>query len=80
MPRWDPIRDLMQLQDRMNELFEDATQRRERQNKEATDDLERADWIPSADIYEQTEEYVVSIATRSRSRSRANVYCFRVFG
>ena len=57
MPHWDPIRDLMQLQDRMNQLFEDATQRRARERQR--DDIERADWVPVADVYEQPGEYVV---------------------
>ena len=60
MPHWDPIRDLMQLQDRMNDLFEDATQRRAKQN-EPRDNIERVDWVPVADVYEHAEEYVVAM-------------------
>jgi HSP20 family protein len=58
---WDPIRDLMLLQDRMNQLFEDATQRRTRARSETSDEMERADWTPVADIYEQPEQYVVAV-------------------
>lgn len=58
---WDPLRDLMQLQDRMNQLFEDATQRRTRARAEAGDEIERADWIPVADVYERPNEYVVAL-------------------
>lgn len=62
MPRhWDPIRDLMLLQDRMNALFEDATDRRARERSETAGDLERADWIPVADVYETAKEYVVAM-------------------
>ena len=62
MPRhWDPIRDLMLLQDRMNQLFEDATQRRARDQGATRDDIERADWIPVADIHELAEEYLVAV-------------------
>src|SRR5882672_4900155 len=62
MPRhWDPIRDLMLLQDRMNQLFEDATERRARERAETRDEIERADWIPVADVYERAEEYVVAM-------------------
>lgn len=62
MPRhWDPIRDLMLLQDRMNQLFEDATQRRARERTETRDEIERADWIPVADVHEHGEEYVVAV-------------------
>ena len=57
MPHWDPIRDLMMLQDRMNQLFEDATQRRARERQR--DDIERSDWVPVADVYEKPDEYVV---------------------
>ena len=58
---WDPIRDLMLLQDRMNQLFEDATERRAREGAEARDEIERADWIPVADVHESAEEYVVTV-------------------
>jgi HSP20 family protein len=58
---WDPLRDLMLLQDRMNRLFEDATERRARESAEARDEIERADWIPVADVYERANEYVVAL-------------------
>jgi HSP20 family protein len=62
MPRhWDPIRDLMLLQDRMNELFEDATDRRARERAETGVVIEQADWIPVADVYETAAEYVVAM-------------------
>lgn len=62
MPRhWDPIRDLMLLQDRMNALFEDATDRRARERSETAGEIERADWIPVADVYETATEYVVAM-------------------
>ena len=48
--QWNPLQDLMVLQDRMNRLFEDATQRRS-QAETASDEFERADWTPAADIY-----------------------------
>ena len=58
---WDPLRDLMLLQDRMNQLFEDATERRARESAEARDEIEHADWIPVADVYERPDEYVVAL-------------------
>ncbi len=62
MPRhWDPIRDLMLLQDRMNELFEDATTRRNRERPESEEGIERVDWIPIADVYERAGEYEVAL-------------------
>ncbi|MCU1264408.1 MAG: heat shock protein Hsp20 [Acidobacteria bacterium] len=62
MPRnWDPIRDLMLLQDRMNELFENATDRRARERSESGSEIAQADWIPVADVYERAAEFVVAM-------------------
>jgi len=59
--QWNPLQDLMHLQDRMNRLFEDATQRRVRSESRAGDPVERADWTPDADIYEAEENYLVAM-------------------
>ena len=59
--QWNPLQDLMHLQDRMNRLFEDATQRRVRSESKAGDPVERADWTPDADIYEAEENYLVAM-------------------
>ena len=57
--QWNPLQDLMVLQDRMNRLFEDATQRR---SQSASDDeFERADWTPAADIYETETGFLVAL-------------------
>lgn len=58
--QWNPLQDLMVLQDRMNRLFEDATQRRN-QETTAGDDFERADWTPAADIYETETGYLIAM-------------------
>lgn len=58
--QWNPLHDLMLLQDRMNRLFEDATQRRAQSN-EANDEFERADWTPAADIYETETGYTIAL-------------------
>jgi HSP20 family protein len=50
----------MVLQDRMNRLFEDATQRRN-QADGAGDEFERADWTPASDIYETESGYLIAI-------------------
>jgi len=60
MSQWNPLQDLMVLQDRMNRLFEDATQRRT-QSGETGDEFERADWTPVADIYETEAGYTIAI-------------------
>ncbi|HEY6806312.1 MAG TPA: Hsp20/alpha crystallin family protein [Pyrinomonadaceae bacterium] len=59
--QWNPLQDLMLLQDRMNRLFEDATDRRARQESNGRDDFERADWTPAADIYETESGYQIAI-------------------
>jgi HSP20 family protein len=56
---WDPIRDLVTLQERMNRLFEDATERRAHTDEE--NDIERADWAPAADVYNRENEYVIMV-------------------
>ena len=59
--RWDPLRDLVLLQDRMNQVFADATQHRARTRAEADSEIEPADWVPAADVYENAEDYLVAI-------------------
>lgn len=61
MSQWNPLQDLMVLQDRMNRLFEDATQRRTQTGGEGGDEFERADWTPAADIYETETGYSIAI-------------------
>ena len=56
--QWNPLQDLMVLQDRMNRLFEDATQRR---SQDTGDEFERADWTPAADIYETESGYTIAM-------------------
>ncbi|HEV7857325.1 MAG TPA: Hsp20/alpha crystallin family protein [Pyrinomonadaceae bacterium] len=61
---WDPIRDLVMLQDRMNRLFEDATQRRGARDSgegESEQEIEGTDWTPAADVYEKENAYVVAL-------------------
>src|SRR5689334_19690105 len=59
--QWNPLQDLMVLQDRMNRLFEDATQRRTQTDAGAEDEFERADWTPAADIYETEAGYLIAL-------------------
>lgn len=58
--QWNPLQDLMVLQDRMNRLFEDATQRRT-QADAAGDEFERADWTPASDIYESESGFLIAM-------------------
>ncbi|HEY0365173.1 MAG TPA: Hsp20/alpha crystallin family protein [Pyrinomonadaceae bacterium] len=59
--QWNPLQDLMVLQDRMNRLFEDATQRRNQADAGSGDEFERADWTPASDIYEAETGYLIAI-------------------
>jgi HSP20 family protein len=54
--RWDPLRDLMEFQERMNRLF-DATLVRTRREEV----LPRSTWTPSVDIYETRDEIVLNV-------------------
>src|SRR5215213_10282470 len=56
--RFNPVRDLFTLQDRMNRLFEEAAERRPRTGG---DEIERADWVPAADVYEDEREYTLAL-------------------
>lgn len=60
MAQWNPLHDLVSLQDRMNRLFEDASQRRAGE-PDAGDELEGADWYPAADVNESESEYTVAV-------------------
>lgn len=71
--QWNPLHDLMVLQDRMNRLFEDATHRRARGEAEANDEMESADWQPAADIYEAEGEYVIALDLPGIERSQLDI-------
>jgi HSP20 family protein len=58
--RFDPVRDLFTLQDRMNRLFEEAAERRSRAGEDEGE-IERADWVPAADVYEDEREYTLAL-------------------
>ncbi|MCK6552392.1 Hsp20/alpha crystallin family protein [Myxococcota bacterium] len=54
--RWDPFRELEDMSDRLNKLFHRPELARPR---EGMKDLAFADWAPSCDIRETSEEYVI---------------------
>ena len=72
MGRWNPINDLMSLQDQMNRLFTEASQRRA---NDATvgDEVETADWYPAADVYERDGSYVVSLDVPGIDRAKLDI-------
>lgn len=56
--RWEPFRDLLSLQDRMNRLFDESY----RSTQRGTSDDEWAlggSWAPAVDIYEQGNDIVL---------------------
>jgi len=55
--RWDPLRDLLTLQERMNRLFEHSLVR----GHLADPALASGSWTPLADVYETAEGFVVQI-------------------
>ena len=68
---WNPLHDLMVLQDRMNRLFEDATERRVK--AEDSDELEAADWFPTADVYDTETAYVIAVDLPGVERSALEI-------
>ena len=65
-------RDLFTLQDRMNRLFEEAAERRGRAGDDEGE-IERADWIPAADIYEDEREYTLALDLPGINRESLDV-------
>ena len=52
--KWDPFRDLISIQDRMNKLFEQTISR-----SRADEGIAATTWMPSVDIYETPETIVM---------------------
>jgi HSP20 family protein len=71
--QWNPLQDLMLLQDRMNRLFEDATERRTRVDAETKEDLETAEWYPTADVYDRQGEYLIAVDLPGIDRSALEI-------
>lgn len=54
--KWDPFKDLLSIQDRMNRLFDETLTRTGRGEGE---ELARGVWSPAVDIYETDESIVL---------------------
>jgi HSP20 family protein len=52
--KWDPFRDLLSIQDRMNKLFEQTLSR-----SRAEEGIAPSTWTPAVDIYETPEAVVL---------------------
>ena len=55
LTRWDPFRDMVTLQERMNRLFEDSMAR----SKTTDEEMAMGAWTPSVDIFETPERVVL---------------------
>jgi len=68
--RWDPFRDLMTIQDRMNRLFDQTL------SKTRTDDdegLTASTWSPAVDIYETADSIVLKAELPGLSRENIDI-------
>jgi len=55
--KWDPLTDLLTLQDRMNRLFEESLSR----GRPLAAALGSGNWTPLADAYETAEAFVITV-------------------
>jgi HSP20 family protein len=55
--RWSSLQDLFAIQEKMNRLFEETIHRTEFPDE----GLDAALWSPAADVYETTEEVILSV-------------------
>ena len=69
---WDPLRDLVALQDRMNRLFDEAADKRARDEGEEGE-IERSDWTPAADVYNREGEYLIAVDLPGVSREGLDI-------
>jgi len=52
--RWEPLKDLMALQERMNKLFDETFSR-------GAQDVDVGAWSPPVDIFEQGDEIIIKM-------------------
>ena len=67
--RWDPVRDLLTLQERMNRLFDESLSRG-RPHEPA---LDSPTWSPLADVYETPDSFVVQVEIPGLSQDEVDV-------
>jgi HSP20 family protein len=53
--RWNPLKEMVSLRERMNRLFDDSLFRSERRN----DDAELGVWLPAVDMFEKDDRLVI---------------------
>ncbi|MFI5340642.1 MAG: Hsp20/alpha crystallin family protein [Candidatus Methylomirabilales bacterium] len=67
--KWDPLRDLLSIQDRMNRLFEQTLSR-----SRAEEGIAASTWSPAVDIYETPETIVMKAELPSLSREDIEIH------
>ena len=55
--KWDPVRDLVNLQEKMNEMFDDALGRSV--DPEGGETMTTAGWRPPVDLFEESNRYIL---------------------
>jgi len=68
--RWDPFRDVMTLQERMNHLFDHALSRTRGDDKEG---LTASMWSPAVDIFETPDSIVMKAELPGVSRDNIDI-------
>jgi HSP20 family protein len=53
--RWNPLKEMVSLRERMNRLFDDSLFRSERRNEDA----ELGVWLPAVDMFEKEDRLVI---------------------
>lgn len=67
--KWDPLRDLLSIQDRMNRLFEQTLSR-----SGAEEGIAASTWSPAVDIYETPETIVMKAELPGLSREDIEIH------
>jgi len=67
--KWDPLRDLLSIQDRMNRLFEQTLSR-----SRAEEGIAASTWSPAVDIYETPETIVLKAELPGLSREDIEIH------
>ena len=67
--RWDPFRDLLSLQDRMNRIFEESLPR----NKVFEGSLTTGVWSPAVDIYETETAIILKVELPGLSKDDISI-------
>ena len=68
--RWDPFRDVMTLQDRMNRLFDQSLSKTRADDEEG---LATSTWLPAVDIFETADTIVMKAELPGVSRENIDI-------